>query len=213
MLEYSDELSTIYLSLVIFSASVSSPFETGRVSPWLFHAPFRPLAKQMGGPPRAKELLEFGSQAIQLGNLETEAPLSFGSIYFSPLVCLDVEFVTGDCEWKGWGLGWKLMKRRLRLKCSNIIEAFSECAHIKRWGFHPWIEKYHLWVKRSNSFEPCHVSKGKKQQKWDSVQSIKKKWYCTLFNLSGQFITTSANVSPKDSDSLVMESSPQKKWP
>ena len=174
----------------------------------------RPLAKQMGGPPRAKELLEFGSRkVIQLGNLETEAPLSFGSIYFSPLVCLDVEFVTGDCEWKGWGLGWKLMKRRLRLKCSNIIEAFSECAHIKRWGFHPWNRKIPSLGKAEQLIWTMPCLQRKKTTKMGLCSIYQKKWYCTLFNLSGQFITTSANVSPKDSDSLVMESSPQKKWP
>ena len=78
---------------------------------------------------------------------------------------LDVEFVTGDCEWKGWGLGWKLMKRRLRLKCSNIIKAFSECAHIERWGFHPWNRKIPSLGKAEQLIWTMPCLQRKKQQK------------------------------------------------
>ena len=62
----------------------------------------RPLAKQMGGPPRAKELLEFGSQVIQLGNLETEAPELWIHLLLSPLVFwmlnLSLEIANGKGE-------------------------------------------------------------------------------------------------------------------
>ena len=105
----------LYIIVSYFSASVSSPFETGRVSPWLFHLPFT-------GPWRNRWEDHLGPKSYwsldpgKSSNLETWKLKHLCALDPSTSLAigfLDVEFVTGDCEWKGWGLGWKLMKRRL----------------------------------------------------------------------------------------------------